>query len=60
MNSPKKMGRPPKAETEKKTERLEIRLTSEESEALKGLASKLGISRTEAILKGLELLEKKK
>jgi predicted DNA binding CopG/RHH family protein len=60
MNSPKKMGRPPKAETEKKTERLEIRLTSEESENLKRLASKLGMSRTETILKGLELLAKKK
>lgn len=47
-----KMGRPPKADASRKVN-LNIRLTEAESEAVKKCADMLGISRTDAIMKGI-------
>ena len=41
----------------KKTERLEIRLTEQESNTLKECAEKLGVSKTEVINKGILLVK---
>ena len=57
--SPK--GRPT---TDKKTERLEIRLTQDEAELIEECSEALNVSRTEVINKGVKLvkaeIEKKK
>lgn len=41
----------------KKTERLEIRLTPQESEDLRFCAERLNISKTEVINKGVQLIK---
>ena len=41
----------------KKTERLEIRLTEQESDTLKDCAERLGMSKTEVINKGILLVK---
>ncbi|WP_298731610.1 hypothetical protein [uncultured Subdoligranulum sp.] len=43
----------------KKTERLEIRLTPEEAQRLEKCAQKMQASKTEVINEGVKLLEKK-
>ena len=53
-------GRPVKDECEKKKARLEIRLTAEESVLLAELAQKLGLSKTDTILRALGLLAEQK
>ena len=52
------MGRP-KAEIHRE-KRLECRLTNFEFEKIEKISKKLGISKTEAILKGIDLLERDK
>lgn len=49
-----KMGRPT---ANKKTERLEIRLTPQEAQDLQYCAHALGISRTDVINKGVQLVK---
>lgn len=53
-------GRPVKDESEKKKVRLEIRLTDEEAVLLAELAQKLGLSKTDTILRALCLLAEQK
>ena len=48
-------GRPPK-ENARKTD-LNIRLTNEEKQEIQVVADALGISRTDAILKGIRILK---
>ena len=50
-------GRPTKDESVKKNIRLEIRLTNDENEMLSKLAEQLGLSKTNTILKALQLLK---
>lgn len=53
-------GRPVKDDCEKKTTRLEIRLTDEEHAMLSELAEKLGTTKTATILRALHLLAEQK
>lgn len=52
------MGRPPK-QTQSRNKSLNIRLTDAELNMINGCAQRLGISRTDAIIKGIELIEQK-
>lgn len=54
--SSKKMGRPT---SDKKTERIEIRLTESQSAAIQRCAESLKVTKTEVINMGVELVEKK-
>lgn len=49
-------GRPLKSENEKKSVRLEIRLTQQEDEMLTELSKKQGLSKTDTIIKAISLL----
>lgn len=53
-------GRPLKSEKLKKKYRLEIRLTDEENKRLNELSEKLNLSKTDVILKAVELLAEQK
>lgn len=53
-------GRPKKKESDKKTYRTEIRLNKQQDELLTELSERYCLSKTDTILKGLELLQKKK
>lgn len=53
-------GRPPKEESKKKAVRLQIRLTDEENAKLNKLSEKLNLSKTDTILKAIELLAEQK
>ena len=55
-----KAGRPPKAENDKKNIRVEIRLNQQEDALLTELSEKYQLSKTDTILKALEVLQKKK
>ena len=55
-----KVGRPQMDNADKRLVRLEIRLNNEENELLKELSEKLGLTKTETIIKGIRLLAKKK
>lgn len=48
-------GRPPKAESRRNVN-LNIRLTEAEANEVKECAEKLGVSRTDAIMRGIRLL----
>ena len=52
-----KMGRPLKS-SEPKTVSLHLRITQTEAERIQKCSEKLGLNRTETIMKGIELLEK--
>jgi hypothetical protein len=52
---PKKLGRPPKDNP--RNHDINIRLTEQESNDIKYVAEKLGMSRTDAILKGIGILK---
>jgi hypothetical protein len=54
-----KTGRPPKAESSRKVN-LNIRLTEVEAKEVKECAEKLGVSRTDAIMRGIHILLGKK
>lgn len=56
-NGKKKMGRPLKTE-EPKSVSLHLRITQSESDRIQKCSEKLGIPRTDTIMKGIELLEK--
>lgn len=58
--SPNTRGRPPKSDDDKKSIRLELRLTKAENEALKKLSDKLQLSKTDVVLKAISLLEDEK
>ena len=49
-------GRPLKSENEKKSVRLEIRLTQQEDEMLTELSKKQALSKTDTIIKAISLL----
>ena len=51
-----RIGRPLKSENEKKSVRLEIRLTQQEDERLTELSKKQGLSKTDTIIKAISLL----
>ncbi len=51
-----RIGRPLKSENEKKSVRLEIRLTQQEDEMLTELSKKQGLSKTDTIIKAISLL----
>lgn len=51
-----KSGRPPKG-IESRTEKINIRVSKSESKRIQDCAEKLGISRTDAIMQGIDLLE---
>ena len=53
-------GRPVKDESEKKSVRLEIRLTDAEAVLLSELSQKLGLSKTDTILQALHILAEQK
>ena len=53
-------GRPVKDESEKKSVRLEIRLTDAEAVLLTELSQKLGLSKTDTILQALHILAEQK
>lgn len=53
MNSPKKRGRPRKSAPRNK--RFEIRMTQEQEELLAECSEKAGITKTDVIIKGIEL-----
>ena len=53
MNSPKKRGRPRKSDPRNK--RFEIRMTQEQEELLAECSEKAGITRTDVIIRGIEL-----
>ena len=53
-------GRPPKDESKKKVVRLQIRLTDEENAKLTALAVRLNLSKTDTIIKAIELLAEQK
>lgn len=55
MSNSKKMGRPPLDIA--RTERIYVRVTKEEKEVIKSLASKKGLSISELILKGIEKMK---
>ena len=54
-----RIGRPLKSENEKKSVRLEIRLTQQEDEMLTELSKKQGLSKTDTIIKAISLLAEK-
>lgn len=56
-NSKKKMGRPLKTD-EPKSVSLHLRITQSESDRIQKCSEKLGIPRTDTIMRGIELLEK--
>ena len=58
--SPNTKGRPPKSDDDKKTIRLELRLTKVENNKIKELADKLQLSKTDVVLKAISLLADKK
>ena len=58
--SPNTKGRPPKSDNDKKTIRLELRLTKAENEKIKELANQLQLSKTDVVLKAISLLADKK
>ena len=58
--SPNTKGRPPKSDVDKKTIRLELRLTKAENETIKELADKMQLSKTDVVLKAISLLADKK
>ena len=58
--SPNTKGRPPKSDDDKKTIRLELRLTKAENEQIKELANQLQLSKTDVVLKAISLLADKK
>lgn len=51
-----RIGRPPKENP--RNINLNIRITEEESNRIKDCANKLNITRTDAIMKGIEMVEK--
>lgn len=51
-------GRPPKSSDGSKGFRLEIRLSKSELDRIQACADRMAVSKAEAILKGVELLEK--
>lgn len=55
----KRMGRPPKQE-QSRNKSLNIRLTEDELERINACSEKLGMSRTDTIMKGITLIEEKK
>lgn len=58
--SPNTKGRPPKSDNDKKTIRLELRLTKAENEKIKELANQLQLSKTDVVLKAISLLADEK
>ena len=56
-NGKKKMGRPLKTD-EPKSVSLHLRITQSESDRIQKCSEKLGVPRTDTIMKGIELLEK--
>lgn len=53
MNSPKKRGRP--KESNPRNKRFELRMTQEQEQLLVECSEKAGITKTEVIVKGIEL-----
>lgn len=53
----KVMGRPLKAD-EPKTLNLHLRITQSEADRIQACSKKLGLSRTDTVMRGIELLEK--
>ena len=56
MTLPPRTGRPPKGETPRRLT-LNIRLSEEEADMIKSCADALGLTRTDAIMKGIQLLK---
>ena len=53
MNSPKKRGRP--KESNPRNKRFEVRMTQEQEQLLAECSEKAGITKTDVIIKGIEL-----
>ena len=53
MNSPKQRGRP--KEINPKNKRFEVRMTEEQEKTLEECSKKAGITKTEVIIRGIEL-----
>ncbi len=49
-------GRPPKG-TESRKEKINIRITAEEAKKIQECAERLAVSRTDAIMQGIDLLK---
>ncbi|HFI0406026.1 TPA: hypothetical protein ACGOYB_002153 [Streptococcus suis] len=58
MTGPKKVGRP--KEVNPRNRRVTVRMTEEEFAKLEAVSDKKNLTKTEAILKGIELLESEK
>lgn len=54
-----RMGRPPKQETSR-NKSLNIRLTEQELRRIEDCAERLNLSRTDVIMRGIELVESQK
>ena len=53
-------GRPPKSDSDKKTIRFELRLTTAENDIINDLSNKLKLSKTDVVLKAISLLAEEK
>ena len=53
-------GRPHKSDIDRKSIRLELRLTQAENDTIKELAKKLQLSKTDVVLKAISLLAEQK
>ena len=53
MNSPKKRGRP--KESNPRNKRFEVRMTQEQEQLLAECSEKAGITKTDVIIRGIEL-----
>ena len=56
MNSPKKRGRP--KESNPRNKRFEVRMTQEQEQLLAECSEKAGITKTDVIIKGIELFRR--
>lgn len=56
MRVPPRTGRPPKGE-ESRTEKINIRVSKKEAKKIQDCADKLDTTRTDAIMKGIDLLK---
>lgn len=58
--SPNTKGRPPKKDDEKKSVRLELRLTIAENDLINKLANEYNLTKTDIVIKAIHHLEESK
>ena len=60
MSTSPKMGRPKKDDTESKRKHIDVRLTDEEYVFIDTLAKRMGITKSELVLKAVQLFAEQK